>query len=215
MSPGQVAQTMASLKAAPAPTVVAVEPASGLRLVAVSRDHIGDDALVERLAAWRRRHADRYPTQFEVTFAGTRAWLRDRVVDAPSRVLLLLVPAGEEAAAGHLGFDRGTGGGDSIEIINLVRGDRERLADGAMPRCVEAAVGWAADELGVTTVWGRPFSDNRPAIRCLEAAGFAAGELLPLRRRAGTGRVEYRPLEPGDTAPGDRHWLRMTRQARR
>jgi perosamine synthetase len=55
-------------------------------LVPVCELHADDAGLIELLGQWRARFMDVFPTQFTVTFEGTRSWLREQVLDAPDRV---------------------------------------------------------------------------------------------------------------------------------
>src|SRR4051794_794743 len=72
-------------------------------LLPISELHTTDDRLIETLARWREDNAHVYPTQFPVTFDGTKRWLRERLLDVPDRILFLIVtPQGHPV--GHVGF---------------------------------------------------------------------------------------------------------------
>ena len=81
------------------------------------------------------------------------------------------------------------------------------MPPGAMASAVQAMLGWGWDVLGLRAIRAPVFSDNQGIVRLLAKLGFAAVDSTPLRRHADGERVEYRPVEPGDTGPPDRTWL--------
>jgi RimJ/RimL family protein N-acetyltransferase len=186
----------------------------GLALVPVTWGHAEDDALIATLAAWRAREMAVYPTQFTVTDAGTRAWLRDIVLGGAGRLMFLVVDEDDPAGppAGHLGLDTLLDGSAAGQVSNVLVGDRGRMPRGAMEAAARSMLAWARDALGIEAEWATPFGTNRRAIRLFERLGFACEGTIPLRRHAEGDRVAFRPVAPGDTAPPDRTWLLYVRR---
>jgi len=90
-------------------------------LVPVCELHADDAAAIEQFSAWRRENADCFPTQFPVTDAGTRTWLRSRLLDVPDRLLFFVVDRFGNRL-GHLGFANCWNDERSMEVDNVVRG---------------------------------------------------------------------------------------------
>lgn len=180
-----------------------------LRLV--DAGDLDDTGLIERLGAWRAASMPNYPTQFQVTRAGTRRWLSDLVLGDADRLMFLVVDpdAPRGPAFGHLGFDHADAGGRFIHLSNVVSGDRERLPPGAMEVAERRMLEWAYATLGVSEVRARIFTDNRPARRLHERLGFQEIGRIGLRRHTEPGRVVFLPCAAGDDAPPDRWWVEL------
>src|SRR5260370_42432527 len=69
--------------------------------------HVDDGALIAELTRWRNEDVGTYPSQFVATPTSTKAWLRDRVLAAPDR-MLFLVANRFGRIVGHLGFASAT-----------------------------------------------------------------------------------------------------------
>nr|WP_246852330.1 aldo/keto reductase [Patulibacter sp. SYSU D01012] len=177
-----------------------------MRLRAVTPDDVEDDALLDRLGRWRADHMAAYPTQFAVTRAGTRAWLRDVVVGGPGRLMLLVVD-GDGEVVGHLGFDRADVGDGGLQLSNLMVGEPERMGPGAMRACLAGMLRWAQEALRPTRIWSPVFTDNVRSLRLMRSVGFVDRERTPMRLHVAGDRREYRPCAPGDDAPPDRWQL--------
>ncbi len=174
------------------------------RLVPVCRLHEHDADLIRLLAAWRVRNMHVYPTQFRVTFDGTAAWLRERVLDVPDRIMFL-VRDGDGRWIGHGGIDNALADGASVRLDNVMRGVDD-APPGLMHDAVATLLGWVERAIGPKTVWLKVFSDNEPAIRFLRGLGFRDERLMPLRRVEHDGRISFEPDAEGQA---DRHHLRM------
>jgi RimJ/RimL family protein N-acetyltransferase len=169
-------------------------------LVPLCELHDRDPATIELLACWREKHMAVYPTQFTVTLEGTARWLRERVLDVPDRIsFLILDTAG--VPVGHGGFAEARPDG-YLKLDNLIRGVEGR-APGIMEASVKRLRRWSG-ELGVSTLRTIVPADNERALEFLLRIGFTRGAVLRMRRHEEHERVEYRPLEAGDTAEPDR-----------
>ena len=180
-----------------------------LAVVPVTWGHVSDQDLIERLAHWRERDMEWFPTQFRVTHEGTRDWLRDSLLEQASRVMFLVVDADDRAgpAFGHFGFDDLHDPLGIAQLSNTCVGERSRMPSGAMEVVERALIAWARRELGVSGFWGVGFIDNIATIRLHDRLGQRHYARIPLRRRVLGDRVEYRPCAENDTAPPDRWWL--------
>ncbi|MES1147358.1 MAG: bifunctional GNAT family N-acetyltransferase/PLP-dependent aspartate aminotransferase family protein [bacterium] len=149
-------------------------------LLPICELHAEDHDLIDLLGRWREESAHVYPTQFPVTFEGTKSWLRFRLLDTPDRILFLIVdPKGKPL--GHVGFASALNDSGILELDNLLRGSmtghREitRLA-------VEAILKWAQDTLPVEGFTLRVLSSLKNVIKFDERIGFKEVERIPLRK---------------------------------
>jgi RimJ/RimL family protein N-acetyltransferase len=207
--PIDLLSALAEIKRDPAAVGTVPVGAFGLALRLAAPADVEDDALIGRLGAWRAQYMDHYPTQFTVTTEGTREWMRDRVVGDPHRVMFLLVDEDDPfgSAYGHLGFVAPDPHHRSLQLSNLLNGDRDRLSSGAMRAAVRRMLAWAGEVLGVTRVTVVIFEDNERSRRLHSGLGFVVVGRIGLRRVVERDTVVYRPLEEGDTATPDRWWV--------
>jgi RimJ/RimL family protein N-acetyltransferase len=181
--------------------------AEGACLAPVCELHAADPALVAALAEWRERNMWVYPNQFQVTLAGTADWLRRLVLDAPDRVLFLVLDAAR-VPVGHLGFAQALNEAREMKVDNVMRGPRNCLP-GVMSRALRAALQWAERTLGVRRFHLPVFRDNEHAIHFYRRLGFREDGLIPLRRHVEGARISFRSLAPDDHAAPDRYHLRL------
>jgi perosamine synthetase len=173
--------------------------------------HVDDDALIADLTAWRNADVAAYPSQFVATPASTRAWLRDRVLAVPDRMLFLVMNRFGRCV-GHLGFANAINDDCSLEMDNIVRGVKKRDL-GIMTHAMTALLDWAEEKLGPREIFLRVFETNAHAIAFYEKLGFARDRLLPLTKHHDNGNTFYHPAAPG--ARPDAHFVRMVHRPRR
>ena len=173
--------------------------------------HLGDDDLIATLTNWRNADVAAYPSQFTATPASTRAWLRDRVLGAPERMLFLVVNK-VGRVVGHLGFANALSADCSLEMDNIVRGVKTG-APGIMTRAMVTLLDWAEEKLGPREIYLRVFEDNTHAVAFYEKLGFARDRLLPLSKHLDGSNVHYQPTVRG--AKPDTHFVRMVYRPRR
>jgi hypothetical protein len=175
-------------------------------LLPVCECHANDDDLIELLGGWRTCFMDVYPTQFTVTFDGTRAWLRERVLDAVDRMMFLVVEH-DGTIVGHCGLAQPSSGG-VLKLDNVVRGIRTGRRE-IMRVALVALLGWAREH-GAVRVWAPIMSTNASALSFFTRNGATVTGKRPLRRRADAGRVVFEPVAVDDTAAPDRHHVYLS-----
>ena len=185
---------------------IPLQPAVGF-LLPVCELHADNEALISTFSQWRRENAFAFPTQFPVTDAGTKSWLRARLLDTPDRMLFLVVDKhGREV--GHLGFASCLNDRGEMELDNIVRGVKTGYP-GIMRNAMRALMKWAHEVIGPRSFFLRVFADNEHAVRFYRELGFVDDELQPLRKQVRGESISYVAVEPGDTAPPDKQFLRM------
>lgn len=169
--------------------------------------HATDDALIVALARWRAESAFAFPSQFEVTEAGTARWLRHNLLDVEGRLLFLVLDK-HGAPIGHLGYANTLNEACDLEVDNVIRGVKGGHP-GIMSLAMRALLDWGEEHLLPQSISLRVFSDNGRAIAFYRALGFVEDRRLPLRRHQQEGSILYTARAEGDTAPPDKEFLRM------
>jgi len=188
-------------------------PRTGGWLVPVCKLHADQPKIIARLSEWRRQNASAFPTQFEVTDAGTAAWLEHKLLAVEDRILFLVLDRHGEPI-GHMGFANGFHPEGALEADNIVRGVKDG-PPGIMSEGLSVLLDWAEEKLGPSELFLRVFSDNAHAIEFYKRLGFVAGDLLPLRRHETGSTLAFTSVEDGDTSPPDKYFQRMTYAPRR
>lgn len=176
-------------------------------LVPVTSADLGDPQAVARLARWRQSAPEAFPSVAPVTVEGTGRWLEKGVLGQSDRMLFWVVD-GDGKPVGHAGFFRFDPESNTIEIDNVVRGERG-CARGIMTLAVRTLCTWGLERLGLEALCLRVFDDNPRAIRLYRAVGFRELFRLPLTRLEEP--VGYRWMEVGPThrGPVGRHFVTM------
>jgi RimJ/RimL family protein N-acetyltransferase len=134
--------------------------------------------IVRLIADSRRRNQIAYPVIFNVTYAGTLAWIKKRVIDDPERILYGVFndDGCMVAHAGLATFDWAAG---DVEIDNVMRCD-DMAPKGLMTHVTNALVQQAYTALGMASVSLRVFGDNHRAIKLYLQCGFQPVESIPV-----------------------------------
>lgn len=173
--------------------------------------HIDDEALIADLTRWRNTHVAAYPSQFVATPASTSAWLRDRVLAVPDRMLFLVADK-HGRVVGHLGFASAINDEGSLELDNIVRGV-DSASPGVMSRAMNALIDWAEEKLLPREICLRVFETNLHAIAFYEKLDFVRDRLLPLKRHQSNASVNYQSCAENETP--DTHFVRMIHRPQR
>jgi perosamine synthetase len=181
----------------------------GGKLAPICSLHTTDEELIGLLARWRAENADAYPTQFRVTVAGTGRWLSQGVLDNPGRLTFLVLNRLGKPI-GHMGLTHAMDPERSIEIDNVVRGEKES-EPGLMTEALRALIQWTRNVIGPREIVLRVFKDNPHAIRFYARCGFAASREIPLVKRVDGETIRFE--EVGDDSPPDRTFLVMSHVA--
>ncbi len=177
-------------------------------LMPVCELHANDTSLIEKLSLWREENSFAYPTQFQVTFEGTKRWLRNNVLDFEDRLLFLVLDR-HGHPVGHLGFANTNNESGSMEIDNVLRGDKE-AQPGMMSTAMKTLIRWAEETIGPRRIFLRVLDDNPHAIDFYRKLGFREDDRQPLRRVQEGDTIRYVPMETTDSGTPDKSFLYMT-----
>jgi perosamine synthetase len=172
---------------------------------------VDDDALIADLTRWRNENVTAYPSRFTATPISTKAWLRDRVLGVPDRMLFLVVNRFGRTV-GHMGFASAINNDCSLEMDNIVRG--VKTGDpGIMLAGMNTLIDWAEEKLGPREIYLRVFEDNTHAIAFYKKLDFVQDQLLPLTKHLDGPNVNFKPTTSSEKA--DTHFVRMTYRPQR
>ncbi len=168
--------------------------------------------IVRLIADSRRRNQIAFPAIFNVTYAGTLAWFKKRVIEDSERILYGVFNSDGcmVAHAGLATFDWAVSDG---EIDNVMRCD-DTAPKGLMTLVTNALIQHAYDVLGLNSVSLRVFGDNHRAIKLYMQCGFQPVESIPLTCVFNDAGLVWQPLEQFDSAKTFRIFLRMKHDKR-
>ena len=178
-------------------------------LATVSQLHADDRSTIELLTAIRSR-VTTFPSQFVVTSARTRKWLRTLLLDVPDRILFFVLSR-SGAIVGHMGFAHCDNDERRMEVDNVVRANGTE-APGLMSVALDRLCMWAEECFTPREIYLRVLEDNQHAVRFYERRGVRAFQRQPLRRVESIDEVNFVPRAPDDTDPPDRIYLFMRRK---
>jgi RimJ/RimL family protein N-acetyltransferase len=134
--------------------------------------------IVRLIADARRRNQIAFPAIFNVTYTGTLAWFKKRVIEDPERILYGVFNA-EGCMVAHAGLATFDWSAGDVEIDNVMRCD-DTAPKGLMTHVTNTLVQHAYHALGLTSVSLRVFGDNHRAIKLYMQCGFQPVESIPL-----------------------------------
>jgi len=151
-------------------------------LIAIDKSILTSSQLIKLLAIWREKNAFAFPSQFEVTYQGTKTWLDKQLLQNPTRILFLIESLDKKIKfIGHIGLYSFNFKKHSCEIDNVIRGEKSGLK-GIMTFALNALIKWTVLELRPAKIYLRVFSDNNRAIELYRRCGFMKYELIPLEK---------------------------------
>ncbi len=179
-------------------------------LIPISRLHLEDTELLEKLTVWRNEHKYVYPSQFTATVESTKSWMKHRLLEVGDRILFLVINKFGKVI-GHLGFANAFAalekGVCALEIDNVIRGVKS-CEPGIMSAAIKALMDWAQEKLMPDQIFLRVFSDNQEAINFYLKNSFEKNILIPLYKEEKSDGVYYSEKTVGPSKPAA-EFLRM------
>jgi len=137
------------------------------------------DETIELLTNWRNQFWDAFPVKFHATRALTKKWLREQVYDKSDRILFLIIL--NDIKIGHIGSYRYNSIDNSAQIDNVLRSIRGSVP-GLMEKVTTFMINWMFNELHLSKVSLKVFSDNFKAINLYERCGMVTVGMIPLKQ---------------------------------
>lgn len=174
-------------------------------LLPVCQAHVCDEDLLQKLTEWRNINVNVYPTQFTATLESTRAWMKDRLLAVPDRMLFLVVD-NTGKVIGHIGFNGCDNNEQLFEIDNVVRGVNG-IGNGLIAKAMNSLIEWARKTINVNGFFLRVMEDNSKAIAFYSRNSFIEESRVPLIRESKGEIISYREAKEGEKP--SKHFVRM------
>lgn len=175
-------------------------------LLLLTSDCSEDQSLMELIGRWRKENEMWYLSQFEVTTARTTKWFKERLIDAPDR-MLFIIKVGNEYI-GHAGLFRFNFDDQTCELDNILRG--EKKYPGIMEDALVSIMKWGKRILKLKGYTLKVLSDNERAIRLYGRLGLSETERIPLIQVEGKDGLEWTEAPRGYAGPISRYYVVMT-----
>jgi RimJ/RimL family protein N-acetyltransferase len=169
--------------------------------------------IIRLIADSRRRNQIAFPAIFNVTYAGTLAWFKKRVIEDPERLLYGVFNA-EGCMLAHAGYATFDWSNVDGEIDNVMRCD-DSAPKGLMTHVTQQLVSHAYATLGLQSLSLRVFGDNWRAMKLYLACGFKPVESLPLTCTFNEAGLSWQPQDAFESGHTFRIFLRMKHDKRR
>jgi perosamine synthetase len=150
------------------------------RLRPATTSSLNNESEINLLVNWRISLQEWFPSQFKVTFDGTKKWLDEQVIQKNERILFFVetnegFPIGY---AGLLGFNYKK---RFCELEGIIRGVAN-MEPGIMTHACNTLLKWAFEVLGVESIGLVSFSDNEKALNLYQRLGFREMQRIPLMK---------------------------------
>lgn len=132
--------------------------------------------LMELIGRWRKENERWFLSQFPVSVERTTKWFKEKVIDAPDRLLFVIKV--HKDYIGHVGLFRFDFENKTCEIDNIVRG--EASYPGIMGDAVRKMMEWGEKTLDLKGYSLKVLSNNERAIRLYDRLGFREVGRIPL-----------------------------------
>lgn len=157
-----------------------------LRLI--SKDILKNDSEIKVLAKWRKKNQKWFPSQFNVTYKGTKKWAQEQLFEKEDRILFFVETA-RKKPLGHMGLFRFDWKKNSCQIDNVVRG--EATNPGIMTTALKTLINWSFTQLHLKSLKLITFANNSRAIALYERCGFRQYKKIPLKKSVKKGEVYW------------------------
>lgn len=142
---------------------------------------------VSCLTEWRNLHVNAFLTEFTATNSRTMDWLSETVHHDSSRILFMIENESRDRL-GYMGLAFIDWSNCYGEADAIVRG--KSTEKGLMSTALKSLIGWAKNQLGITSIGLRVLSDN-PALLFYKKLGFIETNRFPLKKQANGDLVRW------------------------
>lgn len=173
----------------------------------VTKKILNNKKEITLLAKWRKENSFAFPSQFKVTFSGTRFWLNSQLINNPTRILFFIeVNRKIPILIGHMGLYSFDFKNKSCEIDNVVRGEK-KLLKGIMGLALKKMIDWTQKTIKPKFIYLRVISNNERAVKFYEKNGFKKQDLIPLKKIVKLGTLIWH--EDRRLKNAEKHFLKM------
>ena len=165
-------------------------------LVPVGPWIIGEDSLVELMAAWRTSAREMFFAQINPTPLSMKEYLSNHAIEKVDRILFMV--QFQELFAGHIGLSRISDGVAHIDQVMKSPDPLPQLPKGVMSKSLIALTEWGHSQLGISRYMLDVISSNDDAIRFYQRLGFEIFLTEPLTEVYENGTKYLRLPKDGD-----------------
>lgn len=147
-------------------------------LRSITNDILDNEKEIRLIANWRNKNQYWFPTQFTVTFTGTKKWLKEQLIEKEDRILFFVEPTKLPInVVGHLGLNRFNYKNRSCQIDNVIRG--KSIQKGIMTYALQTLICFSFEELNLKYLTLATFADNVKAIALYKRCVFQMNKKSP------------------------------------
>ncbi|MDX1949525.1 MAG: GNAT family N-acetyltransferase [Rickettsiales bacterium] len=177
------------------------------KLIPITTETLKDDEKISLLTNWRKDNQNAFPSQFSVTFEGTKTWTEKQLLQQKDRILYF-VSDEKNQLIGHVGLFRFDYHKKACELDNIVRGVNG-VAKGLMLLACQEIIKFAKNELQVSEIYLRVFSDNQPALKLYDKIGFEEILRIPLRKEEEEGNIFWKEVISDPYFAAEKYFVTM------
>lgn len=137
------------------------------------------DETAELCLKWRNKYWQGYDTKFKGSIQKTKKWIIEQILNNPERIAFMILINGDKI--GHFGITDYTEADNSVWFENGIRGVRKSLP-GLMEVVERELIKWLFDEVKISKIKLRLFSNNVKPINLHERCGFLTVDTIPIKR---------------------------------
>ena len=149
-------------------------------LYPITKKILSERKTISLLSLWRKNNQKNFPSQFKVTFNGTKKWAQGQLLEKDDRVLFFLKKEKNKLPFAHMGLSRLDVKNKSCEIDNVVRGKNLENTKGAMTVSLINFLEWTYKNFNMKNLTLTVFEDNIRAIKLYKQIGFREFKKIPL-----------------------------------
>lgn len=150
-------------------------------LYPITKKIISEKKTISLLALWRKNSQKNFPSQFRITFDGTKKWAKHQLLEKDDRILFFLKKEKNKLPFAHMGLYRLDAKNKSCEIDNVIRGKDLKKTKGAMTVSLLKFIEWTYKYFKMNNLTLTVFEDNKRAIKLYEQIGFKTFMKIPLQ----------------------------------
>ncbi len=137
------------------------------------------DETAQLCLEWRNMFWKGYDTKFKGTMQRTKKWIVEQILNNPERIAFMILV--DEQKIGHFGITDFTEDDNSVWFENGIRGVRKSLP-GLMEAVERKLITWLFEDVKLSKIKLRLFSDNVKPINLHERCGFLTIDSIPIKR---------------------------------
>lgn len=166
---------------------------------------------IQLITKWRKVHRHMYVSNFRMSEERTRRWVQKRLVDGQSILFIIYL---DGVKVGNIGTDEYNEKENSAELDNMLK-DPSCQEKGLMTIVEKVYLKWMFDNLKLSKIRGRLFTDNFRMLNVHLACGWKIIDVCPLQKEVSDDGWAWKEIKlKSEDEFGERyfHLIELTRQ---